>query len=147
MLKLELTHVCIVISLLAPATQPLTYPDRISVYHKLAYPPDSAAGPSSSTDPLRLEAIVLSHRHKRVAARVWEEVVVYDYQAASKTRVLPFMRHVLAATYDLQARELLRARARVRELTCAVARLEKETWDRPDAVEDLGSAPGGKVSQ
>lgn len=127
-----------------PATQPLTYPDKISVYHKLAQPPDSAAGSSTS---LHLEAIVLSHRHKRIAARVWEEVVVYDYKAARKTQVLPFMRQVLANTYDLQAQELLRARARIRELTRAVAQLEKETWDRPDAVEDLGSASGSKVSK
>lgn len=71
---------------------------------------------------------------------MWEEVVVYDYKAARATPAMPFMRQVLADTYALQRRETRRARTRIGELTRAVAQLEKETWDRPDAVEDLGGA-------
>lgn len=113
----------------------MTYPDKVSVYHKLRDHPDSAPSPTS----IRLDAIVLSHRHRRPAAIVAEDVVVYDYKAAKKTEVRPFMKEVLAKTYDLQVQEKLRARNRIWELMNAVTQLEKETWDRADAVEDMGS--------
>lgn len=118
----------------------MTYPDKVSVYHKLRDHPDSAPSPHS----LQLDAIVLSHRHRRTAAVVLEEDVVYDYRAGKKTEVLPFMKEVLAKTYDLQHQEKLRARERIWELIDAVTKLEKETWDRPDAVEDLGGAAKSK---
>lgn len=114
----------------------MTYPDRISVYHKLRDHPDSAPSPTS----MRLDAIVLSHRHRRVAAAISEDVVVYDYKAAKRTEVLPFMKEVLGNTHDLQNQEKTRARRRIWELIGAVTKLERETWDRPDAVEDVGSA-------
>lgn len=120
---------------------PLTYPDRVSVYHRLRFPPSSkqqAQQPSS----LILDAAVFSHRHRRVSARVEEDVVIYDYRAARKTEMPVFMQDVLEETFEQQTREMVRARARIWELVRGVEGLEKETWDRPDAVEDLGGAAG-----
>ncbi|KAG8161008.1 hypothetical protein KVR01_009272 [Diaporthe batatas] len=120
---------------------PLTYPDRVSVYHRLRFPPSS---PEQQRRPssLVLDAAVFSHRHRRVCARVEEDVVIYDYRAARKTDMPPFMRDVLEETFAAQLRETARARRRVWELVRAVEALEGGTWDRPDAVEDLGGAAG-----
>lgn len=115
---------------------PMTYPDKVSVYHKLRYAPSAQPSPTS----LILDAVVLSHRHGRVSARMEEDVVIYDYRAARKTEMLPFMKNVLEDTFALQEEAKVRARARIRELIGAVERLERETWDRPDAKEDLGAA-------
>lgn len=115
---------------------PLTYPDRVSVYHRLRYPPSAQPSPSS----LILDAAVFSHRHRRVSARVEEDVVIYDYRAARKTEMPAFMRDVLEETFVQQQEETLRARRRIWDLVRGVERLEKETWDRPDAVEDVGGA-------
>lgn len=118
---------------------PMTYPDKVSVYHRLRHPPSSAqqqASPSS----LILDAVVFSHRHRRVSARVEEDIVIYDYRAARKTEMPPFMRDVLEDTFVQQQEEQVRARRRIWDLVGDVERLEKETWDRPDAVEDVGGA-------
>lgn len=116
--------------------QPMTYPDRVSVYHKLRYPPSAQPSPTS----LVLDAVVLSHKHRRASARIEEDVVIYDYRVAKKTEMPSFMRDVLEDTYQQQEEEKSRARARIWELIAKVQELERETWDRPDAVEDLGSA-------
>ncbi|KAI1499736.1 Thioesterase/thiol ester dehydrase-isomerase [Biscogniauxia marginata] len=113
---------------------PMTYPDSISVYHKLR------AQPSPSDTSLILDCVILSHRHRRVAARTEEDIVVYDYRQAQKTRVPPFALDLLRDTWRLQEEETRRARERVWGLIREVESLEKETWDREDAVEDLGAA-------
>ncbi|KAL1872660.1 hypothetical protein Daus18300_004206 [Diaporthe australafricana] len=115
---------------------PMTYPDKVSVYHRLRHQPSSAPSPSS----LILDAVVFSHRHRRVSARVEEDIVIYDYRAARKTEMPPFMRDVLEGTFVQQQQEMVRARRRIWDLVGDVERLEKETWDRPDAVEDVGGA-------
>lgn len=117
--------------------QPITYPDKVSIYHRLYARPDE-----SSTSVL-MECVILSHRHRRVAATTEEDVVVYDYGAGRKATVPEFARSLLGETWKRQEDEARRARARVWELTAQVEALEKETWDREDAVEDMGSA-GGK---
>lgn len=115
---------------------PMTYPDRVSVYHKLRFPPSAQPSPSS----LILDAVIFSHRHRRVAARIEEDIVIYDYRSARKTEMPPFMRDVLEDTFRLQESEKTRARARIWQLIGSVEKLEKETWNRPDAVEDNGTA-------
>ncbi len=119
--------------------QPMTYPDRISVYHKLR----EAPAPTPATS-LALDCVILSHRHRRVSARAFEDVVVYDYREARKTAMPQFMQDVLSRIWHLQQEETRRARARIWELVGAVEALEKETWDQPDAVEDMGAAASGK---
>lgn len=114
----------------------MTYPDTVSVYHKLRNRPSADPAPTS----MFLDCMVLSHRHQRVSARTEEDIVIYDYRLARKTEIPAFMRDVLEQTYDMQEEATARARARIWELIGAVEKLEKETWDREDAQEDLGSA-------
>lgn len=114
----------------------MVYPDKISVYHKLRGRPEGDPAPSS----IMLDCIVLSHQHRRVSCRLEEDIVVYDYRAARKASMPDFMVDLFQETWKLQEDETLRARSRVWELIDSVERLEKETWDRPDAVEDMGSA-------
>ena len=114
----------------------MTFPDRVSVFHKLRAAPASDPAPSS----LILECIVLSHQHRRVSARTTEDIAIYDYAAARKTEMPQFMLHVLSATWQLQLDETKRARTRIWDLVGQVEALEKETWNRADAVEDLGDA-------
>ncbi|KAI1138523.1 thioesterase-like superfamily-domain-containing protein [Hypoxylon sp. FL0543] len=117
---------------------PMTYPDTISAYHKLR------SLPSASDTSLVLDCVILSHNHKRVAARTEEDVVVYDYKAARKTAVPSFALDVFRDVWRRQEEEIRRARTRIWSLVRDVEALEKETWDRKDAVEDLGVAGGGQ---
>jgi MoxR-like ATPase len=112
----------------------MTWPDRVSVYHKLRYPP------SSSTDSFILDAIILSERQQRPAARCVEDIVVYDYRKGKKTPLRPFMTEVFTQTFRLQVEARAKYTDRVLELLRQVENLEKESWDRKDAKEDFGSA-------
>ncbi|KAI0118965.1 thioesterase-like superfamily-domain-containing protein [Daldinia grandis] len=111
---------------------PMTYPDTISAYHKLR------SQPSATDTSLVLDCIILSHRHRRVAARTEEDVVIYDYGAARKTSVPAFALGAFQDVWRRQEEETRRARRRIRELVKKVEGLEKGTWDRPGAVEDVG---------
>ncbi|KAI1823188.1 thioesterase-like superfamily-domain-containing protein [Xylaria intraflava] len=113
---------------------PMKAPDTISVYHKLAAYP----GPTDTS--LSLECVILSHKHRRVAARTFEDVTIYDYEEAKKTELPGFMLDRLRDTWEQQNQQAGWARGRVRDLLGDVERLEKETWDREDAVEDFGTA-------
>ncbi|KAH9901829.1 thioesterase-like superfamily-domain-containing protein [Xylariomycetidae sp. FL2044] len=113
---------------------PMTYPDTISVYHKLR------SLPTTSDTSLILDCVILSHRHRRAAARMEEDVVIYDYQAATKTTMPTFVLDVFRDTWKSQEEETRRSRARIWGLTQEVEELERDTWNRPDAVEDLGAA-------
>ncbi|KAL1898277.1 hypothetical protein Sste5346_003685 [Sporothrix stenoceras] len=114
---------------------PMTYPDAISVYHRLRVSPD--ANPKSTS--LLLDCVVLSHSHKRIAARLYEDVSFYDYRIASKTQMPEFIHKVLADIWRQQQQEMVLTRTRIWGLVAAVEQLEKQTWDREDAVEDLGA--------
>ncbi len=116
----------------------MTYPDTISAYHKLR---ESPIGQSQLTS-LVLDCVILSHRHRRPAARTREDIAIYDYKIGRTTEMPAFMRDVLSDVWRLQQGETLRARTRIWELVRAVESLEKETWDREGAVEDLGSVNG-----
>lgn len=116
----------------------MVYPDKISVYHKLRSRPEGDPAPSA----FMLDCVVLSHQHQRVAARLEEDIVVYDYRAAKKTSMPDFMVDLFGKTYSMQEEVTLKARTRIWELIHAVESLEKETWDRAGAVEDPGSANG-----
>jgi hypothetical protein len=116
----------------------MTSPDTVSVYHKLRIRPEA------SHTSLFLDCIILSHRHRRVAARTAEEVAIYDYRAARKTALPGFALDVFRDTWRRQEEQTEWARKRIWGLLGDVERLEKETWDREDAVEDLGAAAAGK---
>lgn len=120
----------------------MVYPDKISVYHKLRSSPSEHPGPAPSA--FMLDCIVLSHQHRRIAARLEEDIVVYDYRSARKTSMPGFMVDLFSKTYQMQLEEMIRARTRIWNLIETVEGLEKETWDREDAVEDMGSAKKGR---
>ena len=113
---------------------PMAWPDRISVYHKLR------AAPTASTDSFILDVLILSEKHQRPAARCVEDIVVYDYRRGAKSPLRDFMVDRFRETYALQEEGKRRNEAAVRGLLERVERLEKESWDREDAVEDMGSS-------
>ena len=118
----------------------MVYPDKISVYHRLRSRPTGHPAPSA----FFLDCIVLSHQHRRIACRLEEDIVLYDYKKAGKTAMPGFMVDMFEKTWRLQEEETVRARTRIAHLYEAVARLEAETWNRPDAVEDMGGSKGGQ---
>ena len=113
----------------------MTWPDKISVYHKIR------AAPTASTDSFILDVLILSEKHQRPAARCVEDIVVYDYRRGSKSPLRDFMVDKFRETFTLQEEAKRRNGAMVRELLLRVEKLEKESWDRADAVEDMGTAP------
>lgn len=112
----------------------MTWPDRVSVYHKLR------SALSASTDSFILDVIILSERHQRAAARCVEDIVVYDYRKGKRTPLRPFMAEVFTQTFRLQEEARAKHTERVSGLLRQVESLEKESWDRKDAKEDFGSA-------
>jgi acyl-CoA thioesterase FadM len=120
---------------------PLQYPDRITVIHRLLQEP------KPGMDALHLEAVVLSETHQRVAAKITEDIAVYDYRLRKKAPLPDFMVDVLRAEWDEQQRGVKQARHETDVLKGLVRKVEKETWDREDAVEDMGSATGSPMQQ
>lgn len=112
----------------------MAWPDRISVYHKLR------SAPTVSTDSFILDVMILSERHQRPAARCVEDIVVYDYQRGRKSPLRSFMVEKFQETYQLQEQTKARNDARVRNLLARVGQLEKASWDKVGAVEDMGNA-------
>ncbi|KAI0157783.1 thioesterase-like superfamily-domain-containing protein [Xylariaceae sp. FL1272] len=113
---------------------PVTYPDTFSAYHKLSIKPER------EHTSLFLEGIIFSHRHQRVAARLTEDITIYDYQKGVKTTLPTFTLGPLDVTWYNQEEAIIEARRKISMLLEDVRDLERETWDREDAVEDLGGA-------
>jgi len=112
----------------------MTWPDRITVLHKLR------EEPAMDTDSFVLDVVILSEKHRRPAARCVEDIVVYDYKKAKKAPLLPFMVERFKETFQLQEEAKRIYGGRVTDLHNRVRDLEKASWDREDAKEDLGSA-------
>ncbi|KAK7732134.1 hypothetical protein SLS57_001114 [Botryosphaeria dothidea] len=113
---------------------PMTWPDRVTVLHKLR------SEPTDETDSFILDVIILSERHQRPAARCVEDIVVYDYRRGKKTPLKPFMLDQFRETFTLQEAAKKKYGQRVGALLEQVRQLETGSWDRPDAKEDFGSA-------
>ncbi len=112
----------------------MTWPDHVTVYHKLR------SLPSSYTDSFVLDVLILSERHQRPAARCVEDIVVYDYRRGEKTPLKPFMVEEFRKTFAMQQEKKTEYGNRVRDLIGHVERLEKASWDQEDAREDLGGS-------
>ncbi|KAJ4365760.1 hypothetical protein N0V83_008380 [Neocucurbitaria cava] len=95
--------------------------------------------PDGSKDHFILDVLILSEVHRRPAARCVEDIVVYDYQKAQKSPLMPFMVEKFRETFELQEQAKNECSDRVRILHDRVRQLEKSSWDRQDAQEDLGS--------
>ena len=96
----------------------MTFPDRVTVLHKLVTKPDY------SSDRFYLEAVMYSEQHRRVAAKCFEDIVVYDYKAAKKAPLKPFMVDVMRATFELQEQRRQEAEKKVAELHAFVKEVE-----------------------
>lgn len=113
---------------------PMTWPDRISVYHKLR------SNPGETTQSLILDVLILSEGKQRAAARCLEDVVVYDYRKGRKTTLPPFMLEQFKQIWKLQEAAKQASNSKLQTIESRVRSLETQTWDRPDAKEDFGSA-------
>ena len=113
---------------------PMTWPDRISVFHKLR------SMPTDNTDSIMLDVMILSEARQRPSARCLEDVVIYDYREARKTTLEPFMLKEFQRTWTLQEEAKRTSGQRIKAILDDVQALEKSSWDRPDAKEDFGSA-------
>ncbi|CAK4034928.1 Hypothetical predicted protein [Lecanosticta acicola] len=113
---------------------PMQYPDHVTIYHKLGKEPTEA------TDTFDLHVVIISELKQRIAARVVEDCVLYDYRKGKKTPFRPFMLDVLRETWRLQEDAKRVNSERVIGILDRVRKLETESWDRADAVEDMGSA-------
>ncbi|KAL5429957.1 hypothetical protein PMIN06_012645 [Paraphaeosphaeria minitans] len=113
---------------------PITYPDRVTVLHKLR------SMPKADTDHFILDVMILSELHRRVAARCVEDIVMYDYGAGKKSSMEPFMVDALLETFNQQEQAKATYGNKALELVGRVQGLEKSSWDRADAKEDFGSA-------
>lgn len=110
----------------------MTWPDRISVYHKL----QSTPGPLC--DSFGLDVIILSEQHQRAAARCVEDLVVYNYRRGTKTVLSDCMINQFQHTWRAQEEAKAINETRINDLLMKVKRLEKASWDRDGAQEDLG---------
>ncbi|EER24279.1 hypothetical protein CPC735_056490 [Coccidioides posadasii C735 delta SOWgp] len=123
---------------------PMTYPDKICVYHKLVHAPPSPCSPNPNAYPgLIFDVLILSEAKQRAAARCHEDVVLYDYRVGHKVSELPnYMIDQFRHTWELQQEAKRVNRHKIQEIEMKLRTLEKTSWDRADATEDVGSAAG-----
>ncbi|EEP75766.1 conserved hypothetical protein [Uncinocarpus reesii 1704] len=122
--------------------QPMTYPDRISVYHKLVHGPPSPTSPNPNAySGLIFDVMILSEEKQRAAARCHEDVVLYDYRVGRKVSELPqFMIDQFRHTWSLQQEAKRANRLKIQDIETRLRALEQASWDREGAVEDMGFA-------
>lgn len=114
---------------------PMTWPDTISVYHKIR------VLPTAKDSSMLLDVLILSEGKQRAAARAEEDVVVYDYKAGKKSTLPDYMLKQFQAQFQEQEAAKRHNSSRLQEILLQVRQLEQETWDRIDAKEDVGGAP------
>lgn len=110
----------------------MTWPDRISVYHRLRFPPKPLS------DCFGLDVMILSERHQRVAARCVEDLVIYNYRLRTKTHLRDFMTNQFQYAWSAQEAAKSANEMMIKDLLTRVERLEKASWDRDGAQEDIG---------
>jgi hypothetical protein len=112
--------------------QPMTFPDHITVLHKLRQ------NPADDADHFILDVLILSELHQRPAARCIEDIVVYDYVKGKKAPLKPFMAEAFQNTFKEQELAKKENVERVSGILERVRDLEVKSWDREDAKEKLG---------
>ncbi|OAA50185.1 Thioesterase/thiol ester dehydrase-isomerase [Beauveria brongniartii RCEF 3172] len=90
----------------------------VTVLHKLVTKPDD------TSDRILMEAVAYSHKHKRPAARFFEDIAVYDYRAAAKAPLKPFMVKEMQVMYELQEQRRQQTEQKVQELLQSLEDLE-----------------------
>lgn len=117
----------------ADKIQPLNYPDRISVLHRLDRHP-------TATDSFTLEAVVLSEVHQRIAAKITEDIVVYNYRLGKKTPLQPFMLEAMRTLYNEQSLGVAYTDRKIDQVLRKLRTVEINTWDKEGASEDMGGS-------
>ncbi|KAK7416070.1 hypothetical protein QQZ08_012125 [Neonectria magnoliae] len=97
---------------------PMDFPDQTTVLHKLV------SLPNYDSDHVLLEAVILSERHQRPAARCFEDIVVFDYRAAKKTPLRGFMVDELRKTFEKQETSRKECEDKIEGLIKAVEEIE-----------------------
>ncbi|KAF4983549.1 hypothetical protein FZEAL_1084 [Fusarium zealandicum] len=97
---------------------PMTYPDRVTVLHRLIH------APSQDANHIWLESIILSERHRRVAAKTFEDIVVYDYNAEKKVPLEGFMVEAFRKVWQRQESCRRDQEKKIEECHTALAELE-----------------------
>ena len=113
---------------------PMAWPDRISAYHKIR------VMPKETDSSMLLDVMILSEAKQRIAAKAEEDVVVYNYKAGKKSTLPDYMLKQFKRQFEEQEVAKYQNGKRLREILGQVTALEKETWDREDAKEDLGGS-------
>ncbi|RSL91583.1 hypothetical protein BHE90_002530 [Fusarium euwallaceae] len=62
---------------------PVKFPDRVSVFHKILKPPDAVS------DHFLLEVLILSEYNYKIAARLAEDVAIWDFEREQNTTLKP----------------------------------------------------------
>lgn len=96
----------------------MDYPDQTTVLHKLISPPNY------DSDHILLEAVILSERHQRPAARCFEDIVVFNYKTAKKTPLKGFMVDELRKTYEKQEASKKECEDKIESIIKAVEQIE-----------------------
>lgn len=115
----------------------MTWPDKITVYHRLTQDPSATLAKSF----FQQEVLILSEAKQRPAARCLEQNALYDYKLLRKAPSPPgFLLEQFKKTWELQEQSKREWQQRIADIESRVRSLEVESWDREDAVEMLGSA-------
>ncbi|KAI0205081.1 hypothetical protein F4808DRAFT_272554 [Astrocystis sublimbata] len=110
--------------------------DTISVYHKISWMP----GPNEPFKPyIRLQSMTLSHRRRCILTRTTAVIALLDREGGSLA-LLKFMRKALRERFEHQEQQASEVRKTIIHLMADMQKLERETWNREDAVEDMGLA-------
>ncbi|KAI6374298.1 hypothetical protein MCOR25_003243 [Pyricularia grisea] len=124
---------------------PVVYPDTLNAYHKVIKLPDGPGeGDAATRSSMTLGCVIMSKKQRRIVATVTEKVLFYDYRTEKKTDAPEFALEVLRRACSDAAGAMAEAAGRIQQFREAVERLEAESWNREDAVEDMGSAKGGR---
>jgi acyl-CoA thioesterase FadM len=100
--------------------KPLVFPDRITVLHKLRpiLKPDA--------DSFTLDALILSEKNRRVAAKCVEEIVVYDYRLGKKAPMDDWVYEGLSRILEEQELWKQQCQLKLRELDGVVQDVERQ---------------------
>ncbi len=115
----------------------MTYPDRVSVFHKIHHEPYPSSSPDASS--FLLDVVIISETAQRPAAKCFEDLVVYNYQKGRKTELPSWMVRAFKQLWDEQEREKIKQLRRAMQVERMVEELENETWNKEGAAEDMGT--------
>jgi uncharacterized coiled-coil protein SlyX len=100
------------------------FPDRITVLHRIR------SLSKVDADRFTLEAVILSEKHRRVAAKCVEEIVVYDYRLGKKAAMDEWLWAGLQRVVEEQEQWKEQCQAQLKQLDEAVTQAESQNGYR-----------------